>query len=155
MVGLNPDASRWAYFVTVIWVSLAAAQAFILLVAAVVPVLLVGLGGAACTFGFTMVVQGFGTRVANLGPLRWARWRRLHGAALGGFVANEFAGRSYAAAPAAFPPFPDAVPGDTVVAALELPSTHRVGCVGVLLGMAVLFRAAAWGWMAAFHSGRK
>lgn len=28
-------------------------------------------------------------------------------------------------------------------------------CVGVLLGMAVRFCAAAWGWMATFHTGRK
>lgn len=155
MVGLNPDASRWAYFVIVMWVSLAAAEAFIILIASVVPVLLVGLAGAAFTFGFMMIVQGFFTRIANLGPLRWARWLSLHGYALGGFVANEFSGRTYAAAPASFPPFPEAVPGDTVVAALELPSTHRGVCVGVLLGMAVVFRVATWGWMAAFHTGKK
>lgn len=40
------------------WMSLAAAEAFILLIASVVPVLLAGLGGVAFTFGFMMVVQG-------------------------------------------------------------------------------------------------
>lgn len=95
------------------------------------------------------------TRVANLGPLRWARWLSLHGYALGGFVANEFSGRVYAAAPGALPSFPTAVAGDTVVAALELPSTNRAVCVGVLVGMAVLLRVAAWGWIASFHRGKK
>jgi len=155
MVGLNTGAGRWAYFVLIMWVSLLTAESLILLVASIVPFLMVGLAAGSFFFGFCMVVQGYFTRVAHLGPLRWARWLSLHGYALGGFVANEFAGRVYAAAPDAFPAFPTPVVGDTVVAALELPSTNRGVCAGVLLGMAVLFRVAAWAWIATFHQGKK
>eukprot|EP00168_Porphyra_purpurea_P013972 TRINITY_DN3944_c0_g1_i3.p3 TRINITY_DN3944_c0_g1~~TRINITY_DN3944_c0_g1_i3.p3 ORF type:complete len:361 (-),score=132.68 TRINITY_DN3944_c0_g1_i3:122-1204(-) len=155
LCGLNPLPSRYLFFIAIHWLSLLVTESLVLLVAAMTPVMLVGLAAAAFIFALSTIVQGFVIRMENLGPVRVLRWLSLHGYALGAMFANEFRGRTFAASPDTWPPYPNDIDGDIFMQSFQFPTQSRGVAVSVLAGMVVFYRLAAFAWIWMFHNGKK
>jgi len=154
LCGLNPLPDRYLFFIAIQWLSLMVTESLVLLVAAMTPVMLVGLAATAFILALFTVVQGFVIRMENLGPVRFVRWVSFHGFALGAMFANEFRGRTFPASPNTWPPYPEDVNGDVFMQSFQFPTQNRAVAVSVLVGMVVFYRVAAFAWIWTFHNGK-
>jgi ABC-type multidrug transport system permease subunit len=156
LVGLNPSAGRALYFALALWMALMVAESIMILISAVVPLFLVGIAAGAFLFGAFMCVQGYFTRIEFVPwPLRWLGFIGLHSYGFAAVVVNEFDGRTYAAAPAAFPPFIKAVEGAAVIDALDFHLNNKWANIGVMAAMLVAYRLLAYLWIDNFHTGKR
>lgn len=137
------------------WLSLMTTESLILLIAAMTPVMLVGLATAAFVLAMFTVVQGFVIKMEFLGPLRVLRWVSLNGYALSALFSNELGGQTFAASPNTWPPYPVDVEGDVILASFEFPTLSRFLACGALLAMLIFYRVATFVWILAFHNGKK
>lgn len=155
LCGLNSHFERYVFFVGMQWLSLLTTESLILFIAAVTPVSLVGLASAAFVLALFTVVQGFVIKMEHLGPLRVLRWVSLNGYALSALFSNELHGRTFAASPNTWPPYPADVDGDVVLATFEFPTLSRFVACGALVAMLVFYRTATFAWIWTFHNGKK
>jgi hypothetical protein len=156
LVGLNPKFSRFCFFALTLFASLLTAESIMILIAAVVPFLLVGIAMGAFLFGGFMVVQGFLTPIRYIPwPLRWMQYIGVHSYSFAAFCINEFSGRTYAATPNSFPAYKSAVAGETVLESLNLPLSNRWANIGIMLVMVAVYRLMAYLWILKFHNGKR
>lgn len=155
LCGLNSLPDRYFFFVGMQWLSLMTTESLILLIAAVTPVMLIGLATTAFVLALFTVVQGFVIKMEHLGPLRVLRWVSLNGYALSALFSNELRGRTFAASPTTWPPYPVAVEGDVILSSFEFPTLSRFWACAALVAMLVFYRVATYVWISAFHNGKK
>jgi ABC-type multidrug transport system ATPase subunit/ABC-type multidrug transport system permease subunit len=156
LTGLNPTLSAGAFFCLSLFCTLLVAESMMILIAAVVPYLLVGIAMGAFTFGLFMCVQGYLTSIDHIPwPLRWMKYIALHSYSFAAFCINEFEGRTYAASPHTFPAFVDPVSGDSVIASLHLPLNNRWANIGIMVCMVAVYRVMAFLYISKFHTGKK
>eukprot|EP00172_Hildenbrandia_rubra_P000775 Plantae.Rhodophyta-Hildenbrandia_rubra.ctg1434.p1 GENE.Plantae.Rhodophyta-Hildenbrandia_rubra.ctg1434~~Plantae.Rhodophyta-Hildenbrandia_rubra.ctg1434.p1 ORF type:complete len:677 (+),score=142.49 Plantae.Rhodophyta-Hildenbrandia_rubra.ctg1434:423-2453(+) len=155
-VGYNPEFGRFCFFALALFLSLLVAESIMIVIASIVPFLLVGIASAAFLFGIFMVHEGYFLQLKNITwALRWINKIALHSYSFSAFIINEFSGRTYAAAPDAFPPFLEDVSGKSVIDSLDLVSTRRWVNIGVMCAMVVFYRTVAFFWIKTFHTGKK
>lgn len=156
MVNLHPTVDRAFFWALTLWLSLMVAESIMILISSIVPMFIVGIAAGAFLFGAFMVVQGFFTRVEFIPwPLRWLGFIGLHSYSFAAMVINEFDGRTYAATPNSFPPFPNDVDGVSVVNNLDFISNSKWVNIAVIAVMLVVYRFLAFLWISKFHNGKK
>lgn len=156
LAGLNPRFTRFLFFGLIMYCSLVVAESIMFLIAAIVPILLVGIAMGAFLFGAFMVVQGYFTSLKHIPwVLRWMTYISLHAYSFAAMVINEFSGRVYAASPDSFPAFPEAVPGEDVIDSLTFVTDNRWANIGAMVAMIVVYRVIAYAWIAKFHTGKR
>jgi ABC-type multidrug transport system ATPase subunit len=156
LTGLNPTFQAGAFFCLTLFCTLLVAESMMILIAAIVPYLLVGIAVGAFSFGLFMVVQGYLTSIEHIPwVLRWMQYIALHSYSFAAFCINEFEGRTYAASPDTFPAFLKPVEGDSVIASLDLPFNSRWPNIGIMLVMVAAYRIMAFLYITKFHTGKK
>lgn len=156
LVGLTPKVDRFFIFVANLFTSLFVAESMMVLIAAVIPILIVGIATGAMTFGLFMCVQGAFISVDEIGWwLRWVKYVALHFYSYSTFLVNQYRGVVYSAAPEnEFPPYPNDVQGETIYRQFGLEERLWVNFV-VQIVMIVFYRSVAALWLHLFVKGKK
>ena len=156
LVGLNPSGDRILFFFVDLFLSFMVAESIMLLVAALVPVAILGIAVGGMIFGAFMVVQGFFIKVENINWYwRWMRWIGLHTYSFSAFMHNEFSGRVFRAVPDASGGSIEARTGESVLEAYQFENVDKWTCMGVLVVMTFLYRLIAALVMYYNHTGKR
>lgn len=144
MVGLKPTAGAFFLFVTNLFATLFVAESVVVLVAAIVPSLIVGIVTAATLFGLYVGVMGAFVPVDDLGWwIRWARYISLHFYSFSTFMTNQFRNRAYEGRPA-----------DAVYIKMGLEQRIWLNFV-ILVVMIFVYRVCAAAWLHFITKGKR
>lgn len=155
MVGFTPTARRFFIFVANLFTSLFVAESMMVLIAAMIPILIVGIAAGAMTFGLFMCVMGAFISVDRIGWwIRWVQFIALHYYSYSTFLVNQFRGTVYTASPGTFPPYLEDVIGDEIYAAQGLEERIWVNFL-VQIAMVIVYRMLAAAWLHVFLRGKK
>lgn len=155
LVGLTSGADRFFVFTMNLFMGLFVAESVMVLISAVIPFLIVGIALAALLFGLFMAVMGIFINVDDIGWWwRWVRYVSLHFYSYSAFSVNQFRDTVWAAAPDAFPPFPNEVQGSEMYISRNLEDRQWVNFVAQG-AMVVVYRLLASAWLHFFLRGKK
>lgn len=144
MVGLRSSAGAFFIFTANLFSTLFVAESVVVLIAAIVPVLILGIVTTATFFGLYVGVMGAFVAVNDLGWwIRWAHYISLHYYAFSTFMVNQFRGTTYGN-----------TPGNSVYAAMDLEERIWLNFV-VQIVMVMVYRAAAAAWLHFITRGRR
>eukprot|EP00211_Chloroparvula_japonica_P004367 CAMPEP_0119121132 /NCGR_PEP_ID=MMETSP1310-20130426/1893_1 /TAXON_ID=464262 /ORGANISM="Genus nov. species nov., Strain RCC2339" /LENGTH=651 /DNA_ID=CAMNT_0007110671 /DNA_START=84 /DNA_END=2039 /DNA_ORIENTATION=+ len=152
MMALNPEPEAFFYFMLVLFVSLANAEALVVTISTLLPNFIIAIGAGAGLFGLYMLLCGFFVLKSNIPPyFIWIHYLTFHKYAFEGFMENEFSGSEfYCGSP---PPnstipcscsFPDLnndciIQGDEILSYYEYESVNKWYWLLVLVGMALFY----------------
>lgn len=156
MVGLRPTMKAFWIFTANLFLTLMVSESIMVLIAAVIPILIVGVAAGAMTFGLFMCVQGAFISIDQIGWwLRWVVYIALHYYSYSTFLVNQHRGQVYAAAPDhVFPAYPEDVRGETVYREMGLEDRIWVN-FAAQAAMVVVYRALAALWLHMFVKGKR
>lgn len=156
MVGLRPTVKAFWIFTANLFLTLMVSESIMVLIAAVIPILIVGIAAGAMTFGLFMCVQGAFISIDQIGWwLRWVVYIALHYYSYSTFIVNQHRDQVYAAAPDnVFPPYPEDVRGETVYGEMGLEDRMWVN-FAAQAAMVVVYRALAALWLHMFVKGKR
>lgn len=156
MVGLRPTVKAFWIFTANLFLTLMVSESIMVLIAAVIPILIVGIAAGAMMFGLFMCVQGAFISIDQIGWwLRWVVYIALHYYSYSTFLVNQHRDQVYPAAPDnVFPPYPEDVRGETVYREMGLEDRMWVN-FAAQAAMIVVYRALAALWLHMFVKGKR
>lgn len=157
MVGLRSTPFRhFLIFALNLFTSLLVSESMMVLIAAMCPILIVGIAAGAMTNGMFMCVQGAFISIEKIGWwIRWIKFVALHFYSYSTFIVNQHDGLVYPAAPQnLFPPYPNDVEGSSIVKELGLETRLWVN-FAAQIAMIVVYRGLAALWLHFFVKGKK
>mmetsp|Transcript_2757 Transcript_2757/g.6592 ORF Transcript_2757/g.6592 Transcript_2757/m.6592 type:complete len:656 (-) Transcript_2757:287-2254(-) len=142
-IGLNDTPGRFSFFILDLFLSFMVAESLMVVVAAVVPVAIVGIAAGAMIYGAFMLVQGFFIKLDQIGWWwRWMHFIGLHSYSFSAFMVNEFEGTNFPQGDSNGVVIP-AITGEEVLQSYDFNNTDKWENMAVLFAMVVIYRLIA------------
>lgn len=142
MTGFHSGFDRFIFFLLALFLSLVTAEAFMSVMAALVPHYIIGMALGAGVFGMFMLMEGFFVQPADIKPWWiWAYYIGFHTYSFRAFMVNEFDGLVFDGNPQCGVAAP-AVSGNTILAEFEMEDADVWKDLVVLAAWAVGYQIA-------------